>query len=233
MGEARAEITIDRSADDVWATVGNFGDLMWMPGVETLRARRRRPRPRMFGMRIVERQYSRDDEAAHAHLRDRRRRHEAGGAPGDDHGDAGGQRIVRHVGRRDRRRHGRGDAGRLHRRARRAQGAARGLSRPSPVHARARPARASRGRAARRTTGSPWRGTSRRRSPTASAVAYAAADHRDHRAPGARRAGSRRSTARTSSPSTPMRRSSSRYSATSAVLVRAPVVDVRTLVARK
>ena len=35
MGEARAEITINRSADDVWATVGNFGDVTWMPGVET------------------------------------------------------------------------------------------------------------------------------------------------------------------------------------------------------
>ena len=34
MGEARAEITINRSADDVWETVGNFGDVTWMPGVE-------------------------------------------------------------------------------------------------------------------------------------------------------------------------------------------------------
>ena len=35
MGEASAEITIDRPADEVWAKLGNFGDLLWMPGIET------------------------------------------------------------------------------------------------------------------------------------------------------------------------------------------------------
>ena len=39
MGEARAEITIDQPADDVWAKIGNFGDLLWMPGVETCELR--------------------------------------------------------------------------------------------------------------------------------------------------------------------------------------------------
>ncbi len=62
MGEARAEITIDRSADDVWAVIGNFGELTWMPGVETCELDGDDRILGMFGMRIVERQFSRDDE---------------------------------------------------------------------------------------------------------------------------------------------------------------------------
>jgi hypothetical protein len=62
MGEARAEITIDRSADDVWAVIGNFGELTWMPGVETCELDGDDRILGMFGMRIVERQLSRDDE---------------------------------------------------------------------------------------------------------------------------------------------------------------------------
>ena len=62
MGEARSEITIDRSADDVWAKIGNFGDLAWMPGVETCELEGDDRVLGMFGMRVVERQYSRDDE---------------------------------------------------------------------------------------------------------------------------------------------------------------------------
>ena len=63
MGEARAEITIDRPADDVWAKVGNFGELTWMPGVETCEVDGDDRILGMFGMRIVERQFARDDEA--------------------------------------------------------------------------------------------------------------------------------------------------------------------------
>ena len=63
MGEARAEITIDRPADDVWAKVGNFGELAWMPGIETCELEGDDRILGMFGMRIVERQFSRDDEA--------------------------------------------------------------------------------------------------------------------------------------------------------------------------
>jgi carbon monoxide dehydrogenase subunit G len=64
MGEARAEITIDRPADEVWAKIGNFGELTWMPGVETCELRGDDDRVLgMFGMTIVEHQYSRDDEA--------------------------------------------------------------------------------------------------------------------------------------------------------------------------
>ena len=91
--------------------------LTWMPGVETCELDGDDRVLRMFGMRLVEHQYSRDDE-------DRTLTY--GIVDGDmkpevhratDHGDAGGQRLVRHLGRRDRRRHGGGDAGRLHRRA--------------------------------------------------------------------------------------------------------------------
>ena len=62
MGEARAEITIDRPADDVWAVIGNFGDLMWMPGIESCELDGDDRILGMFGMRIVERQLARDDE---------------------------------------------------------------------------------------------------------------------------------------------------------------------------
>ena len=62
MGEARAEITIDRSADDVWEKIGNFGDLMWMPGIESCELDGDDRVLGMFGMRIVERQLARDEE---------------------------------------------------------------------------------------------------------------------------------------------------------------------------
>jgi polyketide cyclase/dehydrase/lipid transport protein len=62
MGEARAEITINRPADEVWAKVGNFGELTWMPGVETCELDGNDRILGMFGMRVVEHQYSRDDE---------------------------------------------------------------------------------------------------------------------------------------------------------------------------
>jgi len=62
MGEARAEITIDRPADDVWAVIGNFGELTWMPGIETCELDGDDRILGMFGMRIVERQLARDDE---------------------------------------------------------------------------------------------------------------------------------------------------------------------------
>jgi hypothetical protein len=62
MGEARAEITIDRPADEVWAKVGNFGELTWMPGVETCELDGDDRILGMFGMRVVERLYARDDE---------------------------------------------------------------------------------------------------------------------------------------------------------------------------
>jgi hypothetical protein len=63
MGEARAEITIDKPADEVWAKIGNFGALTWMPGVDTCELDGDDRVLGMFGsMRVVERQFSRDDE---------------------------------------------------------------------------------------------------------------------------------------------------------------------------
>ena len=63
MGEARAEITIDRPADEVWATIGNFGELTWMPGVDSSELDGDVRTLSMFGsMRVVERQFARDDE---------------------------------------------------------------------------------------------------------------------------------------------------------------------------
>ena len=63
MGEARAEITIERPADEVWAKIGNFGELTWMPGVDTCELDGDDRILGMFGsMRIVERQVARNDE---------------------------------------------------------------------------------------------------------------------------------------------------------------------------
>ena len=63
MGEARAEITIERPADEVWAKIGNFGELTWMPGVDTCELDGDDRILGMFGsMRIVERQFARNDE---------------------------------------------------------------------------------------------------------------------------------------------------------------------------
>ena len=64
MGEARAEITINRPADDVWAVIGNFGDLTWMPGVETCELQGDDRVLGMMGMRVVERQLAATTRAA-------------------------------------------------------------------------------------------------------------------------------------------------------------------------
>jgi carbon monoxide dehydrogenase subunit G len=62
MGEARAETRIERPADDVWAVIGDFGELGWMPGIDTCELDGPDTRVLgMFGMRVVERQLSRDD----------------------------------------------------------------------------------------------------------------------------------------------------------------------------
>jgi carbon monoxide dehydrogenase subunit G len=63
VGEARAEITIDRPVDDVWAVVGNFGDMSWMPGVDTCELEGDDRVLGMFGMRVVEHLHGRDEEA--------------------------------------------------------------------------------------------------------------------------------------------------------------------------
>ena len=61
MGQARAETTIARPADDVWGVVGDFGELSWMPGVESCRLEGDDRVIGMYGMEITERQLRRDD----------------------------------------------------------------------------------------------------------------------------------------------------------------------------
>jgi len=61
MGHARAETTIDKPADEVWATIGDFGGLDWMPGLDSCRVEGDDRILGMFGMEITERQLRRDD----------------------------------------------------------------------------------------------------------------------------------------------------------------------------
>jgi carbon monoxide dehydrogenase subunit G len=64
MGNARAEITIDKPAAAVWAVVGDFGDLAgWMPGVESCVVDGDDRFLKIMGLEIVERLVSRDDDA--------------------------------------------------------------------------------------------------------------------------------------------------------------------------
>ena len=65
MAEARSEITIDKPADEVWATVGDFGNLTWMPGVDTCELDGENRLLSMFGgkVKVTERQIRRDDAA--------------------------------------------------------------------------------------------------------------------------------------------------------------------------
>lgn len=63
MGRAEASIDIARPPDEVWAVVGDFGGLGWMPGVESCTVEGDDRTLAMLGMEIVERQYGRDDAA--------------------------------------------------------------------------------------------------------------------------------------------------------------------------
>lgn len=61
MGEARAEAMIEKPAEEIWATIGNFGELSWMPGVESCTLSGDDRTLEMHGMEIVERQLRRDE----------------------------------------------------------------------------------------------------------------------------------------------------------------------------
>lgn len=62
MAEARAETTIAKPADEVWATIGNFGELGWMPGVDSCELQGENLRVlKMFGMTVEETQLRRDE----------------------------------------------------------------------------------------------------------------------------------------------------------------------------
>jgi mxaD protein len=63
MGTARAEIDIDRPADDVWAVVGDFGCIGdWMPGIESCAVDGDDRVLKMGGMEIIERLERRTEE---------------------------------------------------------------------------------------------------------------------------------------------------------------------------
>lgn len=60
---ARAEVVIARDADHVWATIADFTDPSWIPGVDDFRIVGEHERVlRMTGMELVERELDRDDE---------------------------------------------------------------------------------------------------------------------------------------------------------------------------
>ena len=62
MGEARAETRIDRSADDVWAVVGDFTNVTWIPGVDGCRFVDEHERVlTMAGRELTEQLLRRDD----------------------------------------------------------------------------------------------------------------------------------------------------------------------------
>ena len=63
MGKARAEIEIGRTADEVWAVVGDFSGIAgWMPGVESCHIDGDDRVLAMMGMEITERLERRDDD---------------------------------------------------------------------------------------------------------------------------------------------------------------------------
>ena len=62
MGTGTAEIDIDKSADEVWAVVGDFGGIGgWMPGIESCRVEGDDRILDTMGMTITERLVSKDD----------------------------------------------------------------------------------------------------------------------------------------------------------------------------
>jgi carbon monoxide dehydrogenase subunit G len=58
-----AEIEINAATDDVWALVGDFGGIGWMPGIESVEVAGDDRTIAMGGMTIVERLVNRDDDA--------------------------------------------------------------------------------------------------------------------------------------------------------------------------
>ena len=63
MGQARAEIDIDRPADEVWAVAGDFGGIAtWMPGIESCVVDGDDRIIKTMGMEVTERLERRDEE---------------------------------------------------------------------------------------------------------------------------------------------------------------------------
>jgi len=64
MAHIHAETTIDRSPDEVWKVVGNFGGLPdWAPGIKAGRVEGNRRYLSMGAMEVVEEELARDDAA--------------------------------------------------------------------------------------------------------------------------------------------------------------------------
>ncbi len=62
MGKARAEIDINRPADEVWAVVGDFGGIAgWMPGIESCKVDGDDRVISVMGMEVTERLERRDE----------------------------------------------------------------------------------------------------------------------------------------------------------------------------
>jgi carbon monoxide dehydrogenase subunit G len=62
VGKARAEITIDKPADEVWAVTGDFGGIGgWMPGIESCTLEGDDRILKMMGMEITEHLIRRDE----------------------------------------------------------------------------------------------------------------------------------------------------------------------------
>ena len=62
MGDARAEVTIDRSAEDVWAVIGDFTDVTWIRGATGCRVVNEHVRVvTLSDVEVTERLLRRDD----------------------------------------------------------------------------------------------------------------------------------------------------------------------------
>ncbi|MGQ0830959.1 MAG: SRPBCC family protein [Microthrixaceae bacterium] len=64
MADGKAEVTIERTADEVWALVGRFEGLdEWMPGIESCEMEGDVRKLHMMGMEVHEQLHERDDAA--------------------------------------------------------------------------------------------------------------------------------------------------------------------------
>lgn len=62
MADGKVDVRIERSPDDVWALIGDFGGLGdWMPGIDSCTLEGDVRKLEMMGMEIHEQQMSRDD----------------------------------------------------------------------------------------------------------------------------------------------------------------------------
>ena len=62
MADGKIDVRIERSPDDVWALIGDFGGLAdWMPGIESCELDGDVRKLQTMGMEIHEQQMSRDD----------------------------------------------------------------------------------------------------------------------------------------------------------------------------